>query len=85
MIPSGMDLIKLEQKLAHYEGEDKIVSSKELAEQNIKTPLRNVPMLFIQWYFLPVISFFFSSLPALESHTRMLLGKKIEYKVTEKV
>lgn len=54
-------------------------------KMNIKTPLRNVPMLFIQWYFLPVISFFFSSLPALESHTRMLLGKKIEYKVTEKV
>src|SRR3990167_672402 len=41
MIPSGMDLIKLEQKLAHYEGEDKIVSSKELAEQELKKPLRS--------------------------------------------
>ena len=50
-----------------------------------KTRIRNLPMLFIQWYFLPIISFFFSSLPALESHTRMLLGKKLEYKVTEKV
>jgi hypothetical protein len=51
----------------------------------IKTEFKNVPMLFIQWYLLPIISFLFSSLPALEAHTRMLLGKKIEYKVTEKV
>jgi hypothetical protein len=51
----------------------------------IKTELKNVPMLFIQWYLLPIISFLFSSLPALEAHTRMLLGKKIEYKVTEKI
>lgn len=51
----------------------------------IKTELKNVPLLFVQWYLLPIISFLFSSLPALEAHTRMLLGKKIEYKVTEKV
>lgn len=51
----------------------------------IKTKLRNMPILLIQWYFLPVISFVFSSLPALEAHTRMLLGKSIEYKATEKV
>lgn len=52
---------------------------------NIETSWRQVPMLFIQWYFLPIVSFLFSSLPALEAHTRMLLGKKLEYKVTEKV
>lgn len=51
----------------------------------VKTSLKRVPMLFIQWYFLPIISFFFSSLPALEAHTRILLGKKLEYKVTEKI
>jgi hypothetical protein len=51
----------------------------------VKTRTRDIPILFIQWYFLPIISFFFSSLPALEAHTRMLLGKKLEYKVTEKV
>ncbi|OGK31448.1 hypothetical protein A3B02_01235 [Candidatus Roizmanbacteria bacterium RIFCSPLOWO2_01_FULL_42_14] len=52
---------------------------------NIETGWKNIPMLFIQWFFMPVVSFFFSSLPALESHTRMLLGKKLEYRVTEKV
>lgn len=52
---------------------------------NIKTKPTSIPLLFIQWYFLPIISFLFSSLPALEAHTRMLLGKKLEYKVTEKI
>ena len=52
---------------------------------NIETSWKNVPMLFIQWFFLPIVSFVFSSLPALEAHTRMLLGKKLEYRVTEKI
>jgi len=52
---------------------------------NLKTKLNSLPFLFIQWYFLPLISFLFSALPALEAHTRLLLGKKIKYKVTEKV
>ena len=51
----------------------------------VHTRLINLPFIFIQWYFLPFISFFLSSLPALESHTRMITGKKIEYKVTEKM
>lgn len=52
---------------------------------NQKTKFTAIPFLFIQWFFLPVVSFFFSSLPALEAHTRLLFGKKIKYKVTEKV
>jgi hypothetical protein len=52
---------------------------------NIGTTFTNIPLLLVQWYFLPFISFFLSSLPALESHTRMIVGKKIEYKVTEKI
>ncbi len=52
---------------------------------NMKTGIKNLPFLIIQWYFLPVVSFFFSSLPALDAHTRILLGKKLKYRVTEKV
>jgi cellulose synthase/poly-beta-1,6-N-acetylglucosamine synthase-like glycosyltransferase len=44
-----------------------------------------LPFLLIQWYLLPVVSFVLSSLPALDAHTRMIIGKKLEYKVTEKV
>lgn len=52
---------------------------------NIETGWKNLPLLFIQWYFLPLVSFVFSALPALEAHTRMLLGKKLEYKITNKM
>jgi len=55
------------------------------ARVNMKTPFFNLPLLMVQWYLLPVVSFFFSSLPALDAHTRILLGKKLKYKVTEKV
>jgi hypothetical protein len=51
----------------------------------MKFNLANLPLIFIQWYFLPLVSFIFSSLPALDAHTRLLFNKKIEYKVTEKV
>lgn len=46
--------------------------------------IAKTPLLLFQWVLLPVISFFFSSLPALEAHTRLLFGKRLEYKVTEK-
>ncbi|MEI6533293.1 MAG: glycosyltransferase family 2 protein [Candidatus Roizmanbacteria bacterium] len=54
-------------------------------EVKIKTHPSSLPLLLIQWYLMPVVSFLLSSLPALDAHTRMLLGKKIIYKVTEKV
>ena len=52
---------------------------------NMKTSVSSLPLLIVQWYLLPVVSFFFSSLPALDAHTRILLGKKLKYKVTEKI
>lgn len=51
---------------------------------NISTKPQSLFLLAIQWYVLPIVSFFLSSAPALEAHTRLLLGKKITYKVTEK-
>ncbi|OGK36670.1 hypothetical protein A3F03_02975 [Candidatus Roizmanbacteria bacterium RIFCSPHIGHO2_12_FULL_41_11] len=51
----------------------------------VGTRLVYLPFIFIQWYLLPIVSFLLSSLPALEAHTRLLFGKKITYKVTEKV
>jgi cellulose synthase/poly-beta-1,6-N-acetylglucosamine synthase-like glycosyltransferase len=51
----------------------------------VQTRLINLPILLVQWYLLPVVSFVLSSLPALDAHTRLLIGKKITYKVTEKV
>jgi hypothetical protein len=39
----------------------------------------------VHWLFLPVTSFLFSALPALDSQVRLMLGKRMEYRVTEKV
>lgn len=39
----------------------------------------------LEFLMLPVIGFFFSALPGIDAHTRLMLGKYIEYKVTEKV
>ncbi len=43
------------------------------------------PFTYLQWIFLPVFGLLFGALPGLESQTRLMLGKYIEYRVTEKV
>jgi len=54
-------------------------------KMKVDTSIASLPLMIIQWYFLPIISFFLSALPALESHTRIILKKNITYKVTEKL
>lgn len=39
----------------------------------------------LEFLLLPIVGFFFSALPGIDAHTRLMLGKYIEYKVTEKV
>ena len=39
----------------------------------------------LEFVLLPIVGFFFSALPGIDAHTRLMLGKYIEYKVTEKV
>lgn len=39
----------------------------------------------LEFILMPVAGFFFSALPGLDAHTRLMLGKYIEYRVTEKV
>lgn len=39
----------------------------------------------LEFILLPVVSFFLSVVPALISHTQLMLGKRLEYKVTEKL
>jgi hypothetical protein len=40
--------------------------------------------IFVQYFLYPVVGLVLSVLPALEAHTRLLLGKYLEYRVTEK-
>ena len=39
---------------------------------------------FVMWFCLPVTSFVTSTVPALEAQTRLMLGKRLEYRVTQK-
>jgi hypothetical protein len=38
----------------------------------------------LQWIGLPLVGIFFSNLPALDAQTRLLTGRYLEYRVTEK-
>jgi len=38
----------------------------------------------LMWLALPITSFLFSTLPALAAQTRLMLGRRLEYRVTEK-
>lgn len=39
----------------------------------------------LEFLFMPIAGFFLSALPALISHLQLIVGKRLEYKVTEKV
>ncbi|MEK7504292.1 MAG: glycosyltransferase family 2 protein [Patescibacteria group bacterium] len=38
-----------------------------------------------EFLLMPIVGFFFGALPGLDAHTRLMLGKYLEYRVTEKV
>ena len=40
---------------------------------------------FLEFFLLPITGFFFTALPGLDAHTRLMLGRYLEYRVTEKV
>ena len=46
-------------------------------------PLQRV-MSYVQWIGLPFVGIFFSNLPAQDAQTRLLTGRYLEYRVTEK-
>ncbi len=47
--------------------------------------LRHRVVALLMWAALPVTSLFFGALPALEAQTRLMLGKRLEYRCTAKV
>jgi hypothetical protein len=50
-----------------------------------RIPIISPVLEVLEFALMPVIGFFFSALPGLDAHTRLMLGKYIEYRVTEKV
>ncbi len=48
-------------------------------------PLWRSLLIPLEFILMPVTGFLFNALPGLDAHTRLMLGKYIEYRVTEKV
>ena len=47
-------------------------------------PIWLYPVQYAQWFFMAAITFLFGALPALDAQLRLALGRRLEYKVTEK-
>lgn len=61
------------------------VDSKMKPPRPTSFPKWKIPFLYLQWLSLPIVSFILATIPGLDAHTRLLLGKRLEYRVTEKV
>jgi hypothetical protein len=48
-------------------------------------PLWRQLLVYPTYFLYPIVGLMLSVLPALEAHTRLLLGRYLEYRVTEKV
>ncbi len=53
--------------------------------KHLKTSRKRQLLFPLEFLLLPIVGFFLSALPALISHTQLMLGKRLEYKVTEKL
>lgn len=61
-----------------------ILDLKQRPKRPEVTLLRKVLLPF-EYLLMPVVTFVFSALPGIDAHTRLMLGKYLEYRVTEKV
>jgi hypothetical protein len=53
--------------------------------KNHKLSIKRQLLFPLEFVLLPLAGFFLSTLPALVSHIKLMLGKRLEYKVTEKL
>jgi cellulose synthase/poly-beta-1,6-N-acetylglucosamine synthase-like glycosyltransferase len=62
-----------------------VISSLMLPKRPAHVPFRRSAALFVQWILTPFVTIFFGSLPALDAHGRLALGRYMEFQVTPKV
>lgn len=62
-----------------------ILTFKMRPAKSEKTTIFRKIFSLVEFVTLPIVGFFFTALPGLDAHTRLMLGRYIEYKVTEKV
>lgn len=62
-----------------------LIDSFYKPKRSTKMPVWRMLLSPLEFILLPVSGFLLSALPGLDAHTRLMLGKYLEYKVTEKV
>jgi hypothetical protein len=62
-----------------------IVDTKLRPPDLRKTSLWKRPLIYLEWLTLPIATLFMASLPGLHAQTSLMLGRYMNYKVTEKV
>jgi len=62
-----------------------IIDAKAKPKRPVTFSKKKIPILILQWITMPAVTFFYNALPGLDAHTRLMLGKYLEYRVTEKV
>ncbi len=62
-----------------------IVDAKQRPKRPKEVPWWRPILIPVEFVLMPIVGFFFQCLPGLDAHTRLMLGKYIEYRVTEKV
>jgi hypothetical protein len=53
--------------------------------KNLNLPVWRRFISPFEFILLPIVGFFFGALPGLDAHTRLMMGKYLEYRVTEKI
>ncbi|MDZ4209783.1 MAG: glycosyltransferase family 2 protein, partial [Candidatus Curtissbacteria bacterium] len=62
-----------------------IVDSKHRPPRPANVPRWKGLLLPLEFILMPIAGFIFNALPGLDAHTRLMLGKYMEYRVTEKI
>lgn len=62
-----------------------IVDAKQRPPRPSSVPRWRAFLLPFEFVLMPIVGFIFNVLPGLDAHTRLMLGKYMEYRVTEKV
>jgi len=61
-----------------------IILDWKLRPPSQKKGFKNILKNILQWPFMPIATLTMSVLPGLHSHTRLLIGKRLEYQTTQK-
>lgn len=62
-----------------------VLNFKLRPKREVRFPVLGRILELVEFLALPVVGFFFNALPGIDAHTRLMLGKYMEYRVTEKV